>query len=482
MRLGSEYKNSLADDRHIVCLGEKIDNVSEHPFFKGCVQTIAQLIDMHNDGDYEDLISYDENRKIFYPTSYLIPKTKEDLIKKGKAFRIVANATGGLMARTPDFLAALLAAWSSAANAFGYRNKNYATNIQTYYEYCKEKNLTHSHAISDPPPDRFMDISPKEKVSLRKIDETDKGIIVSGIKMLATLAPISDELIIYPFRVLQENEADHALAFAIPVNTPGLKFICRPPLAFGGSEFDHPLKERFDEMDALCVFENAFIPNERIFLNGDVTFANEMRLRTGMVPHVSHQISCRVAVKAQFILGLASLIAKSSARDKHTTVQEMLGELSSYYEVLRSLLITAETEAEKDLFGNFIPATSSMGASSTLAAGLYKRSIDILQLIGASGIIMHPSESDIISADYPDIWKYFDPNKSEALAHIQLLKIASDLASDSFGGRQVLYETFYIGAPQAVKIRFYNGYNKLKEAEKLAETFTIPLKVPDLQI
>jgi len=90
-------------------------------------------------------------------------------------------------------------------------------------------------------------------------------------------------------------------------------------------------------------------------------------------------------------------------------------------------------------------------------------------------------EMDLTSEDYPNIWKYFEPNRENALIHIQLLKLASDLASDTFGGRQLLYETFYIGAPQAIKIRFYQNYKKIKEAECLAKSFIVPLGIPDLK-
>jgi 4-hydroxyphenylacetate 3-monooxygenase oxygenase component len=481
MRKSEQYFSDLIDNRHIIFQGERVANVTTHFAFKGCVQTIGKLIDMHHEKDKHDLLYYCNNQNRYFPTSYMVPKNKEDIEKKGRAFSIVARATGGLMARTPDFLATLLASWSAAADVFGYRKPAFGRNITDYYYFSREKNLVHSHAISDPPPDRFLDVAEDNKLSLRKIGETKEGIIVKGIKMLATLAPVSDELIIYPFRQLQSEEASQALAFAIPVNTKGLKFICRSPIANGNCEFDHPLSERFDEMDALCIFEDVLIPHDRIFIDGDVVFANELRSKTGMVAYVSHQITCRVAAKSEFLLGLTSLIATYSGRDQHASVQEMLGELSAFAELLRSLVVAAETESNLDLFGNFIPGTSSMGASSVLAAEIYRKSIDILRLVGASGIIMHPGEMDLTSEDYPNIWKYFEPNRENALIHIQLLKLASDLASDTFGGRQLLYETFYIGAPQAIKIRFYQNYKKIKEAECLAKSFIVPLGIPDLK-
>ena len=87
--------------------------------------------------------------------------------------------------------------------------------------------------------------------------------------MLATLAPFADELSVYPGSDIRPQDGNYALAFAIPMSTPGLKFICRDSFSKQRSRFDYPLSSRFDEMDAVVIFDDVEIPKERVFLDGD---------------------------------------------------------------------------------------------------------------------------------------------------------------------------------------------------------------------
>ncbi|TGK15676.1 4-hydroxyphenylacetate 3-monooxygenase [Leptospira fluminis] len=478
-RKGSDYLEDLRDGRNVLFEGVRVENVAEHPAFRGGAGTIASLIDLHHREDLEDrMLSYCEDDGREFSSSYLIPKSLEELRKKGSCFREIAKVTGGMMARTPDFLATLLASWNAASAVFGRKNGEYAENIKRYYSLSLERNLVHSHAISDPPMDRFFDLSGDKKLTLRKVGETKDGIIVSGIKMLATLAPISDELIIYPFRPLKASDISEALAFAIPIGTEGLKLLCRSGIATGDKAFDRPLSERFDEMDSLCIFEDVLVPHERVFIDGDVPFANELRSETGMVSYVSHQTCSRTAIKGEFMLGLASLLARFSGRGQQSAIQQILGEMAANAEILRCLLVAAESEGEADRFGNFIPGQTALGASNAVASQFYSRSVEILRSIGASGLIMHPTESDLSEKMDQEILKYFGMSGEDAFTHIKILKIASDLVVSSFGGRQLLYEQFYLGAPQAVQTRFFHSYPRLKDAELLVERIFVPPRVP----
>ena len=472
-RTGAQYLAALRDDRHVVYGGERVPDVSTHFSLRGGARTIASLIDLHRGEGNEEMNFQCAETGRAYPRAYMIPRSPQQMKEKGVAFRSIARATGGLMARTPDFLATMLTSWRAASEVFGSKNPKYARNVVAYYERSRDRNWCHSHAINDPPSDRFLDIGADNMLSLRKVGETRDGIVVRGIKMLATLSPIADELLVYPFRPLHEVDASQALAFAIPIDTPGLKLICRPAIARGGAQFEHPLAEKFDEMDALCVFEDVVIPHDRVFIDGDVGFANTLRVETGMVAYVWHQTASRAAVKAEMVLGLASMLARLSGRDKQSSVQEMLGELAAGAEILRALVVAAETEAVRDRFGNYLPALSSLGASNVMAAKLYARSIELLRLIGASGLIMHPSELDLLGDARDGMLRYFAAGNQDAGTHLQLMKLASDLAIGDFGGRQLLYEQFYLDAPQALQARFFQSYLRVHDAERLVETLLV---------
>jgi aromatic ring hydroxylase len=113
-----------------------------------------------------------------------------------------------------------------------------------------------------------------------------------------------------------------------------------------------------------------------------------------------------------------------------------------------------------------------------MAAKLYARSIELLRLIGASGLIMHPSEYDLLGNAGEGTLRYFAAGNHDADTHIQLLKLAGDLAVGDFGGRQLLYEQFYLGAPKGLQSRFFQSYLRIQGAEQLVETLLVQSGAP----
>ena len=111
--------------------------------------------------------------------------------------------------------------------------------------------------------------------------------------MLATLAPFADELLIYPGSDIRPQDGRYALSFAIPVATPGLRFICRDSFAKTRDPFDYPLSSRFDEQDAFVIFDDVEVPAERVFLDGDTVGYSEVITDTGWRGHIMHQAFTR---------------------------------------------------------------------------------------------------------------------------------------------------------------------------------------------
>ena len=149
-------------------------------------------------------------------------------------------------------------------------NEQGAANIVAYQKEMRDRDLSTTHTIINPQVDRSKPEAEQAagEVALHKVGETSEGIVVRGARMLATLAPFADELTVYPGSDIRPQDGDYALAFAIPMGTPGLKFVCRDTFAKSRSHFDYPLSSRFDEMDAVAIFDDV-MPWERVFLCGD---------------------------------------------------------------------------------------------------------------------------------------------------------------------------------------------------------------------
>lgn len=456
--------------------GELIDDVTADPRLGAGASAVAELYDLQHQPETSAVttcpspLSGDPVAR-----SYSLARSQQELVERGRGFDAVARASGGLMGRSPDFLATILTSWSAAADFFGARDARLGVNVRSYHEFAREADVCHSHAISDPPRDRYVGdgAAAGPPLVLQEVGETREGIVVSGAKMLATLAPFADELLIYPFRPLGPGEDAQALAFAVSASTPGLQFLCREGLAGHAAPFDHPLAERFDEMDAICVFDEVFVPWERVFMRGSAEQANALRRETGMTGYAWHQAGVRAAVKAELVLGIASLLAETGGKDSSSVIQEKLGELAAYVESLWSIVVAAERTARQDRFGNYVASSQTLGALGVVNASLYPRAIELLQLIGSSGLIMHPTESDLegASADYYE--EYFRGRETDGRDHATLLKLAADLAVHGFGGRQVLYERFYLGQPEVFRSVYYKTYDRHR-AQALARSLCVP--------
>src|SRR5690606_4428725 len=151
------------------------------------------------------------------------------------------------------------------------------------------------HAISDPPAAHHG--CTLDGPLLRVVERKPGGLVVRGMKMLATLGPYADYLLVYPYRQLEPEEAHAALCFAVPLNAPGLKLHARPPMAppFGA------LSRMFDESDAIVEFNDVLVPDECVFIEGDIHRANGIRAGTGMTTYAWHQSVARVWAKTRLM-------------------------------------------------------------------------------------------------------------------------------------------------------------------------------------
>ncbi len=190
--------------------------------------------------------------------------------------------------------------------------------------------------------------------------------------MLATL-PISDEIMVFPSALLKGAEEDvaYAFGFCIPNDTPGLRFICRESVDYGRSHFDHPLGSRFEEMDAVVVFDDVFVPWENVLLYRDIKRCNEAYSRTGAVAHMTHQVVVKNIAKSEFMLGLASLLVSTIGAEVFQHIHEKLAELWINLETMKAFLRVAEVDARRDEYGVMRPAWDPLDAARNLFPRLY---------------------------------------------------------------------------------------------------------------
>ena len=199
---------------------------------------------------------------------------------------------------------------------FEEMGSKYADNLRRYFRYVRDNDLFVTHALVTPQTDRSK--SPSEQrgefLHMGVVRETEEGLVMRGARMLATLAPIADEVLVFSLPGLKPGDEPFSTVFSLPLDTPGVKLICREPHGDGGrSEFDHPLAVNFDETDALLVFDDVLVPWDRVFIYNDIKLANQLYPRSNLRNHTAHQTSIRGLVKMQFVVGVAMATLLSRA-------------------------------------------------------------------------------------------------------------------------------------------------------------------------
>ena len=292
------------------------------------------------------------------------------------------------------------------------------------------------------------------------VKETKDGLIVRGAKMLATHGPTADELLVYPQPGIREGEDRYVLAFGIPCATKGLRFICREPFDDGTqTAFDHPLGSRFEEPDAVCVFDDVLVPWDRVFLYGDVAMGNALFSQASIRNNTGHQTAVRGLAKCQLMAGVAVALTRAVKSDVHLHVQQQLGELLGYLPLIEGAILLAETNAEPTGRGAIRPAYAPLQSLRLHLPKFYERMVQVTQVLAAGGLLISPTEADLRSAIGPDIARYYRGAGVDAEARIRIFKLAWDATGTQFGQRMLQYERYYAGDPMRVGAAYYADFD-----------------------
>ena len=451
--------------------GALVGDPTMHPRTANVAHSLAALYDLQHRADLVDTMTFaSPSSGARVGMSFVVPETKDDLRRRSAMHKVWADACLGFMGRTPDYMNVNVMAAGMASSYFDQCDPRFGSNMRAYFERVREHDLTLTHALTSPQVDRSRQLNelPDPFIALGLVRETTDALVVRGARMLATL-PISDEILIFPSTVLKASDdmKPYALAFALPNDTPGLSFQCREPLDLGRSHVDHPLGSRFDEMDAMVYFDDVLVPWERVFLRGDIELANNAYAQTTAVLHMAHQVVNLKIAKTEAFLGVLQAIVDMIGSGGAQHVQEMVAEVIVMVEILKALKVASEEGATHNAFGVMTPARGPLDAARNWYPGVYKRLIEITQLIGSSGLIMIPTEADLAGPRAAQIAKYLQGANGSADQRVRLFRLAWDMTISGFGGRQALYERFFFGDPVRMRQALYAIYDRAAMVDRV---------------
>jgi 4-hydroxyphenylacetate 3-monooxygenase len=315
-------------------------------------------------------------------------------------------------------------------------------------------------------------------VFVHVVKEKDDGILVSGAKTLGTGSAMTNATFVAQnsATTLDKDKAkDFALVFIAPLDTPGTKLLCRPSYeSKATSPFDQPLSSRFDENDAVLLFDNAFIPWENILVYRDPERANSFFRHSRFVNRYTLQSATRLAVKLDFMAGLFARGIEANGTDTFRGVQAALGEILAWRNLVWGMTAAMCLDPETAPGGAVVPRQEYAYSMRVFGSQCWPAMRYIFEKQLAVSLLMTPSSyKDLQNEELqPLIEKYYRGSSSSAADRIKLFKLIWDAIGSEFGARHELYEINYSGNHEQIRLDVLTGARTggiLKECIELTE-------------
>ena len=448
-RRGKDYLAGLRDGREVWLGAERVD-VCAHPAFAGSLAGIAGYFDWQHE-HAAACLTVDPQTDERIGCSHVIPRSREDLQRRGAGLEQLARDSMGVLGRTPDYVNVTAAGFAGRADVFGQNGDTRAVEaLQRFQREIARRDLALTHTIVHPVVDKAEGDTAglNGELALRMVRKNAEGIVVRGARVLATLGPFADELFVYPGQPLaRDTDPSFALAFSIPMSTRGLITLCRDHYGAVGAPIDHPFSSRFDEQDAFIVFDDVEVPWERVFIAGDIGVYNKI-MGSGWTGNVMQQTSIRAAVKLEFAYELASRMVEAQNAGGRSENQQMLGEIWCYSALVRSALRAAESDAHEYGAGTWFCDDRPFRALRSLVPGWMARVNEIIKLLGAHNLLCTPEAAAFAHPELGDKLRRYLPGAGGMAAEerARLFRTAWDFAGSALGGRNELYERFYLAS------------------------------------
>src|SRR6201997_3307205 len=463
MRTGAEYLRSLKDGRRVFVDGERVKDVTTHPAFSGAARSIANLYDIAAAPEQRERMTF-ASPKTGQPVQRAgqIPRTHADLRARRLFSETWAEATFGLMGRAPDHVAGFFVGYAATPQFFAAAGRPFADNLVAFYEYMRDNHVYCSYAIVPPQIDRSKPAHLQSDPTLHAgvVKERDNGIVISGAQQLATGGAISDYLHLSCIQPLQPGDENYANCLAVPMAAEGLKLYPRHPYASAGRAADYPLSSRFDESDSYVIFNNVFVPWERVFIYRNVELSRDQWRKTPSHLLGNHQAQTRYVTKLRFMAGLAQRMNEMTGNAANPAVTIMMGELAALVSIYEAMLLAHETMGTvRD--GGLWPSATAYYAASALQSEFNGRMLEIIREMAGSAFITLPSsDADFGNAEISaDIERYMRSGAADAKSRIKLMRLIWDFLGSEFGSRHAQYEKFYGGPSFAAKQNLYRNFD-----------------------
>jgi 4-hydroxybutyryl-CoA dehydratase/vinylacetyl-CoA-Delta-isomerase len=460
-----EYRASLRDGRTVFYRGKRVADVTTEPELRVGVELGVLDYELGHDPEHAKVaVSHDAETGQPYSSYYEIPRSADDLLARSRLIELGTERGSTIPPLIKeigtDALFALLRTLRGDA----------LERAKAFYLHCRDKDLAVAVAQTDVKGDRSL--APHEQqdpdLYLRVVKKDEKGIVVRGAKAHTSASANSHEIIVLPTRAMGEADKAWAVSFAVPVATPGLSLYVSPFSGGEKNDFEFPLSSRTKMLESLTVFDDVFVPWERVFVCEEPEKAGPLALN-----FVEYHRFTAVSYKLPLIdaiIGSAAAIAEMNGVIKAGHIRDKLAQLVTYGETVRALTEMSAIRAKIGSDGIARPDPMTVNIAKLTFAHGYHGAIALLQECAGGLIATGPGAEDWESPEVrPVLEKYFR-GAAPALERLRMMHLIADITARDFGGYHAVLAIHAEGSVEAEKMQILRSYDP-RRALMLARKF-----------
>jgi aromatic ring hydroxylase len=450
LRSTEQYLEGLRDGRHVCFKGEHVADVTTHEHLGIGARHTALDFELAEAPEHRDLFTWTDEAGQTHSRYYKRPESTQDLLNRREMIETSTREGDSVVLLVKEIGTDALFALDLVTRVVDEKaGTDYNERVAAFHRHCRDGDLTLAVAQTDVKGDRSLLPTQQEHPDyyVHIVEERDEG------------TPFVDEVIVLPTRAITAEDADYAVAFAVPVNTPGVKLLASP---FGAGEsasaFHAPISSEHRLVDTLTVFDDVFVPKERVFLQKEWQAAGFLA-NTFVEYHRFTAVSYKPPLCDLFI-GAAALLADYNGIPKVSHVREKLTKLITWTETVRALSRAAAFDCRITDFGLAVPNIIQTNLAKYHFAAQYHEAIGWVQDIAGGLVVTGPHEADLTSPHtraYID--RYLGGADVDAEDRLKAMNLVRDLTASDFGGYNQLLAIHAEGSLEAQKITIFRDYD-----------------------
>lgn len=455
LRTAAQFLAGLRDAREVYYRGERVPSVVDHLELGVAARHAAIDFELAENPKYRELAVHHEGPEE-YSAYFRVPRNSQDLLSRSKLIEAGTSEGATLVLLIKEIGTDALFALKRVLGRSG--DAQALQRVDTFYRHCRDKDLAMAVAQTDAKGDRSKRPSEQSDPDLyvRIAERRKDGIVVRGAKIHTSCTPYVDELIVLPSRSMGLGDEPWSLAFAIPVATPGLRLYASDYLHGTDDPFTRPISTNHKMVETLTVFDDVFVPWERVFFAERPDLAGATAL-TFVEFHRFTAVSYKLPL-LDAMVGAGITVARANGIDRAGHVRDKLTWLAGYAETVRGLteLAAQRCKVEDGIACSDVFTTNL--AKWTFARDFH-HAVETVQDLAGGLLVTGPGGKDWNSAEVRPVLEKYLPGVWPAERRMAVINLISDLTTRVYGGYQAVLAVHAEGSIEAEKMAMLRAYD-----------------------